>query len=354
MPTILLLVFLLSSFQTDNAQVTVNVRPQQIYLERSETGQHLNFDFVLENTTGEKLQIGSIEVSVFDSEGKLSLRKFVDGNGTSPSIGAVPNRDLESKKPILVFNPFHTFALNIELAKLRYEFSFESADGKKQYKTQAFVAPVYYATKTNLILPLKGRQIIYDGHDFYAHHRRFDYMIPPLRQLGFNSNFMRYSYDFCPVNEAGEMSEGDAKNNEAWFGFAAPVFATGGGRIVAASDGMPDNRSFDESLLPTKPMTLFGNYIVIDHLNGEYSVFGHLKQGSLRVKIGETIKQGQQIAQVGASGSANIPHLHYELQNGVDTKAEGLPSYFRNFRRVLGAKTIEVKVGQVDSGDLLQ
>lgn len=355
MPTILLLlVSLLPSFQTDNAQVTINVRPQQIYLERSETGQHLNFDFVLENTTGEKLHLSSIEVSVFDSQGKLALRKFVDSNGTSPSLRTVPNRDLEAKARLLVFNPFHTFALNVELAKLRYEFSFASADDKKQFKTQVSVAPVYYATKTNLMLPLKGKQIVYDGHDFYAHHRRFDYMIPPLQQLGFNSNFMRYSYDFCPVNEAGEMFQGDSQSNEAWFGFAAPVFATGAGVIVAASDGMPDNRSFDESLLPSKPMTLFGNYIVIDHRNGEYSVFGHLKQGSIRVKIGETIRQGQQLAQIGASGSANIPHLHYELQNGVDTKAEGLPSYFRNFRRVLGAKTVAVNVGQVDSGDIVQ
>jgi len=353
-----LLLFVLLTFLpfigANNEAVKVTAKPQPIYIEKGASSQHLNFDFVVENLTDDTLLVSSIEVSVFDGKEKLILRKFVDGNGSSPSIQTVPNRELESKKPVLIFNPFYSFAFDVELTKLRYEFSFESKDRKKQFKSEVTVAPVYYETKTNLILPLKGRTIVYDGHDFYAHHRRFDYMLPPLQQLGFNSNFMRYSYDFCPVNEQGEMYKGKAENNEDWFGFGMPVYAPGDGKIAVSSDGMLDNRSFDESALSTKPMTLFGNYVVIDHLNGEYSVFGHLKQGSIRVKVGNVIKQGQQIARIGASGSANIPHLHYELQNGVDTKAEGLPSYFRNFRRVLGSRVTEVKIGQVDSGDIVQ
>lgn len=337
-----------------NESVRVTAKPQQIYIEKGASGQYLNFDFVVENLTDDTLFVSSIEVSVSDGKDKLILRKFVDGNGTSPSIQIVPNRALEPKKPVLIFNPFHSFDPNVELTKLHYEFAFESKDRKKHFKSEVIIAPVYYETKTDLILPLKGRMIVYDGHDFYAHHRRFDYMLPPLQQLGFNSNFMRYSYDFCPVNEQGEMFKGKEENNEAWFGFGMPVYASGDGKVAASTDGMPDNRSFDESALSTKPMTLFGNYVVINHGNGEHSVFGHLKQGSIRVKVGDIIKQGQQIAQVGASGSANIPHLHYELQNGVDTKAEGLPSYFRHFRRVLGSRIIEVKVGQVDSGDIIQ
>jgi hypothetical protein len=355
MPSLLLVLLAFVHFVgADNEAVRVSAKPQQIYIEKGATGQYLNFDFVVENLTDDILFLASVEVSVLDGKDRLILRKFVDGNGSSPSIETIPNRALESKKPVLIFNPFHSFDPRVELSKLRYEFSFESKDQKKHFKSEVLVAPVYYETKTNLILPLKGRVIVYDGHDFYAHHRRFDYMLPPLQQLGFNSNFMRYSYDFCPVNEQGEMYKGKAENNEAWFGFGMPVFASGDGKVAAFSDGMPDNRSFDVSALSTKPMTLFGNYLVINHGNGEYSVFGHLKQGSIGVKVGDVIRQGQQIAQIGASGSANIPHLHYELQNGVDTKAEGLPSYFRNFRRVLGSRVVEVKVGQVDSGDIIQ
>ena len=43
-------------------------------------------------------------------------------------------------------------------------------------------------------------------------------------------------------------------------------------------------------------MVLYGNYIVIDHLNGEFSLFGHLKQSSATVSIGEMIPQNHAIA----------------------------------------------------------
>jgi murein DD-endopeptidase MepM/ murein hydrolase activator NlpD len=355
MPLLFLIFLSFSSLaKTDPQAVTITARPDPIYIEKDAAGQYLNFDFVVENLTDEVLLVSGIEVSVFDGKGQMILRKFVDGNGTSPSILTVSNRELEPKKSTLIFNPFYAFAARVELARLGYRFSFQSKDQKREYQASIEVSASLYQTKTDLLLPLKGRTIVYDGHDFYAHHRRFDYRLPLLQQLGFNSNFMRYSYDFCPVNKQGEMYKGKAENNEDWFGFGMPIYASGNGKVAAASDGMADNRSFDESMLAKKPMVLFGNYVVLDHGNGEYSLFAHLKQGSIQVKVGEIIKQGQPIAQIGASGSANIPHLHYELQNGIDTKAEGLPSYFRKFQYVVGAKVIPVKIGRVDSGDIIQ
>jgi murein DD-endopeptidase MepM/ murein hydrolase activator NlpD len=334
--------------------VKITAKPQTIYIEKTAMGQSLNFDFVVENTMNENLSVASVEISVFDERDKLVLRKFIDGNGVRPSVQTIPNRELEPKKPLLIFNPFHSFANNVELKKLRYTFEFQTKDRKTNYKSEITVSPVFYQTKTDLILPVKGRVINYDGHDFYAHHRRFDYMFEPIHALGFNSNFMRYSYDFVPVNEAGEMFQGKEENNADFFGFGTNLYAAGNGKIASIVDDKPDNRSFDESLLITNQLVLFGNYIVIDHQNGEYSLYGHIKQGSAKVKLGEIVKQNQIIAQMGASGSSKFPHLHYELQNSADAKAEGLPSYFRNFQRVLGAKKQNAKLGQIDSGDIVQ
>lgn len=351
---LLILITLMPSPQADEAAVRITSKPQPIFIERGATAQYLNFDFIVENLTGEKMILESIEVSVFDRKEQLVLRRFIDSNGTRPSIQTVANRELEAKQTILVFNPFHVFDSQVELRKLKFEFVLRDPAQKKEYKREVIVAPVTYETKTDLILPVKGRMIVYDGHDFYAHHRRFDYMIPGLQQLGFNSNFMRYSYDFVPVNQQGRMYQGKEENNQNYFGFGAPLFAAGSGRIAAIVDHEPDNRSFDEAALATRPMVLWGNYLVIDHLNGEYSLYGHIKQGSGNVKADEMVKQGQAIAQMGASGSSKFPHLHYELQTGPDTKAEGLPSYFRDFRRILGSRTIEVKRGQVDTGDIVE
>jgi murein DD-endopeptidase MepM/ murein hydrolase activator NlpD len=94
---------------------------------------------------------------------------------------------------------------------------------------------------------------------------------------------------------------------------------------------------------------------VLDHGNGEFSYFAHMRPGSVRVKKGDHVTQDQQIGEIGFAGDAFIPHLHYMLMDGPDIlKAEGLPSYFRNFRRVLGSKLIDVQRGQIDSGDIIE
>jgi murein DD-endopeptidase MepM/ murein hydrolase activator NlpD len=83
-------------------------------------------------------------------------------------------------------------------------------------------------------------------------------------------------------------------------------------------------------------------------------LYRHLKNGSISVKVGNSVQQGQPIAAIGASGTANIPHLHYELRNGPGIKGvEGLPSHFQNFRRILGARSIPVVHGIVDTGDIV-
>jgi murein DD-endopeptidase MepM/ murein hydrolase activator NlpD len=60
----------------------------------------------------------------------------------------------------------------------------------------------------------------------------------------------------------------------------------------------------------------------------------HLKQNSLKVKIGDQVKQGQELAQCGNSGAGPIPHVHFQLQRGggvalpaqfVDYIADGKP-----------------------------
>jgi len=120
-------------------------------------------------------------------------------------------------------------------------------------------------------------------------------------------------------------------------------------------DGMSDNRTFDEMEIATREMVVFGNYVILDHQNGEYSCFAHLKQGSVIVKIGQEIQSGQVIGQIGASGSSLFPHLHYELRNGIGAKdVEGLPSYFHRFRRILGSNSIDIQRGQIDTGDIVE
>ncbi len=165
---------------------------------------------------------------------------------------------------------------------------------------------------------------------------------------------------FCVVNNDGDLYKDDKSINENWYGFGVSVYSPASGKVVDLIDSMPDNipgkSEFDYEQVFENPNSMAGNYIVIDHHNGEYSMLAHFKQGSLKVKEGDEIKQGQLIGQMGFSGAtAWWVHIHYELRNGKDWwTSEGLPSYFSDFNRILGNITKVVKIGQIDTGDIVE
>ena len=62
----------------------------------------------------------------------------------------------------------------------------------------------------------------------------------------------------------------------------------------------------------------YGHTVVIDHGNGLQTRYAHMKPGSITVRVGQTVAQGQQIGQIGSTGNVTGPHLHFEvLKNGA-------------------------------------
>ena len=57
-----------------------------------------------------------------------------------------------------------------------------------------------------------------------------------------------------------------------------------------------------------------GNQVVIDIGGGRYLLMGHLRQGSIAVRVGDRVAEGQTIARVGKSGHSSHPHLHIQAQ----------------------------------------
>jgi murein DD-endopeptidase MepM/ murein hydrolase activator NlpD len=56
----------------------------------------------------------------------------------------------------------------------------------------------------------------------------------------------------------------------------------------------------------------YGRMVEIDHGNGLSTRYGHLSQ--INVKVGDLIKIGQVIGEVGSTGRSTGPHLHYETR----------------------------------------
>lgn len=335
--------------------VSITTIPPTPLIEQGRSAQLLNFDFVLQNTTKEKLEISEVEVSVFDDANRLVLQRRVGTNGMS--ILTVPERVMEPGGKLVVFNPIYSFETTTKLARMRYHFAFDSGQEEAKYASDIDVRPQTRVTKP-LTMPVRGRILIHDGHDFYAHHRRLDVTGPMTTAIHVTTNPFRYSYDFCVVDENGKMYRGDGEKNEDWYGFGAPLYAPAGGTVVVATDGQEDNTKSKKNLVFTpeifmkNPMIFAGNHVVIDHGDGTFSLMAHMRNGSVRVKAGDVVKEGQQIGEMGFSGDAFLVHLHYQLQSDA-AWGEGLPSYFKNFELMTGAKPLHFDVGQIDSGDVI-
>jgi len=83
--------------------------------------------------------------------------------------------------------------------------------------------------------------------------------------------------------------------------------ATGesGTPFVAPADGVV-------VLAAGKPFSLEGNLLIIDHGQGLNSAFLHLSK--IAVKEGDVVRRGQYIGNIGSSGRATGPHLHWSIK----------------------------------------
>jgi murein DD-endopeptidase MepM/ murein hydrolase activator NlpD len=77
--------------------------------------------------------------------------------------------------------------------------------------------------------------------------------------------------------------------------YGAPIVATASGTVVEADWYYG-----------------YGYRVIIDHGNGLRSMYAHASR--LLVQAGQVVKKGQEIAEIGESGFATGPHVHYELE----------------------------------------
>ena len=79
--------------------------------------------------------------------------------------------------------------------------------------------------------------------------------------------------------------------------------APGGTAILAAYDGDVVAATYNNSM---------GNYIMIDHGSGLYTIYMHCS--ALYVSKGQTVTKGQKIAAVGSTGRSTGNHLHFSVR----------------------------------------
>ncbi len=121
--------------------------------------------------------------------------------------------------------------------------------------------------------------------------------------------------------------QGDGTRNDQYFAWSLPVRSPGEGVVVTAVDGAADNE-------PNRPRAgnVYGNYVVVDHGNGEFSLLAHLQRGTVQVKEGQRVQPGQLLGLTGNSGMSTEPHVHFQLMDKADwVLANGLPAQFSDY-----------------------
>jgi len=334
-------------------KISIVSKPANILIEQGENNQYINFDFLITNNTQDTLTLSKVSVSVVDKNNKLIHSRFLDNNGTAPSIILIPNRKFNGPSSHLIFNPFADFNSTMPLWKLIYEWTFY--DNKdNEIKVNTVISPKKYEQKEIFKFPLKGKIFVYDAHDLYAHHRRFDYEFAPIKEIGLSANFMRYAYDFIILDNSNNQFKNEGKKDEDYFGFGATVYSIAQGKVIYASNTHKDDKQFDIPGIAKNPLELYGNCIAVQHADNSVSIYAHLKQNSIKVKKGDTVQSQQEIGKIGVSGSSFLPHLHFEIRTNILANAEGIPSYFSNIYLLEGNTKTKLKSGLAETGNIIE
>jgi hypothetical protein len=179
-----------------------------------------------------------------------------------------------------------------------------------------------YTQRTDLIFPFGGNGFVTQAGAANGGHRNGSGQ--------FAIDAMALGENYAPQRTAAFAANTDV------IGFGRELIAPGAGAVVIARGDRPDQpvpgESNEEFHLPEfRGSGDPGNHLIIDHGNGEFSLVAHLMAGSLAVREGERVTQGQRIGALGNSGDSFAPHVHHQLQDGPSWQsASGLPHHYAN------------------------
>ncbi len=131
-----------------------------------------------------------------------------------------------------------------------------------------------------------------------------------------------------------KLQNGNCPTNPNWghqrtfaYDFGTPmgtnILAMRGGTVIASISHQPD--------VPDCSVG-GGNIVFIQHSDGSVAFYGHFKQNSVMVEVGDRVNQGQLLAQSGNSGCSAGPHVHVQVyrQAGPYDRQYSLPINFSN------------------------
>jgi hypothetical protein len=253
------------------------------------------------NTTGQGLRVGGYHLYLeidgkpyIDQDLPLTFRRMNAKN----ALVAVPTQD---GVPVLA-DFLSYFVHGFEVGSVPNSFGSGRLVQVLNYKygdqcgAAVLDSPVAMAQTVTVKSPLSGAW-------FYGNspnHTGFDAHAWPGQ---------RFSVDLTRLGANGKTHESDdpaeMMKNTNFYAYTQPVLAAADGTVIRAHDSEEEN--FGSTANPNTDI----NYIQIEHGPGKISGYYHLRTGKNLVKVGDPVKAGDQIAEVGNAGGSSEPHLHF-------------------------------------------
>ncbi len=173
-----------------------------------------------------------------------------------------------------------------------------------------------YETRIVYTLPFDGEWLVANGGTTPETSHSWDV-------LG-----QRFALDFVQANEAFRTHAGRGARAEEYFCYGREVRAAAGGTVVRV-EGRVRRAFLGWGVCDFTARSVFGNYVLVEHGEGEFGLYAHLVRGSVTVTAGDGVNRGQVLGRCGHTGHSTEPHLHFHLQDSADLfQGMGLPVRF--------------------------
>ncbi|MHB8381009.1 MAG: M23 family metallopeptidase [Candidatus Binataceae bacterium] len=259
----------------------------------------------------------------FSGEGLRHMFSSIGGNPLAPQDPVVPPSGAGVLFVFLDRNPgariFNT--LEVEVA------------GKPETRQEVASAEIDVSNASPIVIssPLRGDNWwTPNGPSNDSIHRRTIIALGPVVVLP-----ERYAVDWVKLGPDGNSFHGDPKDNNNYYAERSQIHAVADGRVVSTLDGIAENVPNSPTMAVTITLANIAGNSVIEDLGGRrYALYAHMIPGTVRVKPGDQLKDGQVLGLLGNSGNSTEPHLHFQISNSpMPLGGEGLPFLLNSFTR---------------------
>ncbi len=140
----------------------------------------------------------------------------------------------------------------------------------------------------------------------------------------------RFAIDFVQLDRNGRLFEGPIDSSRA--GATSARASTPPRRARSSTSRTACRADAGRSAAGETVRTAGGNHIVVRIGKGRWAFYAHMQPGSMRVRKGDRVRQGQVLGLLGNTGNTDGPHLHFHIMDGPSPlQSNGLPFVYSRF-----------------------